>query len=282
MNKLYTHFLNNFGEPTSDMMSLIYKYTSKTCESPSNRISLLNQDDQKFRPSYILQKEEKICEKMESFLYSSSIEIVKKCQNEKCKNDLREVDILFGFARDFDKYTCKCNNCGFEFIPRINIHCENLNSEIMTVLSPIILKKEIINLIMNKSVDIFFKPEFYLLHRVIFWNLVYYFKIIKLPIFMLELQYSKEKEGLFIQKLTLPRNYLNYEQFKLNQEIQEKSISNEKLFSNTPESLSKTNNYQQIHKYSDLKKNLHSNNDDYKLETERDNSEKKCKMYEVE
>jgi hypothetical protein len=52
------------------------------------------------------------------------------------------------------------------------------------LLSPVVLYKEYINLVEHK------KESFLKDHKTVFWNIILYFKILKLPVFMLDLDYS--------------------------------------------------------------------------------------------
>ena len=58
------------------------------------------------------------------------------------------------------------------------------------LLSPVILYKEYINLVEHKGEQIVLKESFLKEHRTVFWNIILYFKIFKLPVFMLDLDYS--------------------------------------------------------------------------------------------
>ena len=58
--------------------------------------------------------------------------------------------------------------------------------ETMNLLSPVVLLKEVDNLIKNRGEKYFFSP-FYI-HKEqkhIFWNIVYYFKILQLPLYVM-------------------------------------------------------------------------------------------------
>lgn len=60
----------------------------------------------------------------------------------------------------------------------------------VTLLSPIILYKEYINLVEKKGEQIVLRESFLKDHKTVFWNVILYFKLMKLPIFMLDLDYS--------------------------------------------------------------------------------------------
>jgi hypothetical protein len=60
----------------------------------------------------------------------------------------------------------------------------------MQLLSPVVLYKKIIN-VLNKAGDIVFQSEDLVgEHSVVYWNLVLYFKIIKLPCFIPDLDFN--------------------------------------------------------------------------------------------
>lgn len=60
----------------------------------------------------------------------------------------------------------------------------------MQLLSPVVLYKELIN-VLNKAGDSVFQSEDLVNeHSVVYWNLVLYFKIIKLPCFILDLDFN--------------------------------------------------------------------------------------------
>lgn len=59
--------------------------------------------------------------------------------------------------------------------------------ETVNLLSPVVLLKEVDNIIKNKGEKYFFMPEYYMHkeHKHIFWNIVYYFKMLQLPLFVM-------------------------------------------------------------------------------------------------
>ena len=80
------------------------------------------------------------------------IEIEKKCS--KCKEELREEEILTGFKKDYDDYTVHCPKCKQPFVPKFTIYTEQDNTFIpgkkgtkLNLLSPITLYKQFYNLI---------------------------------------------------------------------------------------------------------------------------------------
>jgi len=59
------------------------------------------------------------------------------------------------------------------------------------MLSPVTLYKEYINIVEQKGEQIIFKEGFLREHKTVFWNMILYFKIMKLPTFMLDLDYTQ-------------------------------------------------------------------------------------------
>lgn len=58
------------------------------------------------------------------------------------------------------------------------------------MLPPVCLYKEFINLISHESDQILMTEAFVNNHKMLFWNIILYFKILRLPNFMLDLDYS--------------------------------------------------------------------------------------------
>ena len=62
----------------------------------------------------------------------------------------------------------------------------------MQLLPPAALYKEFINTLCKKGDSVLSNEQFLNDHSVVFWNLVVYFKIMKLPCFMLDLDFSSK------------------------------------------------------------------------------------------
>ena len=71
----------------------------------------------------------------------------------------------------------------------------------VTLLSPITLYKEYINIVEQKGEQIVLKDSFLKEHKYVFWNIILYFKIMKLPIFMMDLDYSKLKVNANVSQI---------------------------------------------------------------------------------
>jgi len=57
-------------------------------------------------------------------------------------------------------------------------------------LPPVSLYKEFINIISKEGDQILLRDEFIKNHKIVFWNIILYFKILKVPNFMLDLDFS--------------------------------------------------------------------------------------------
>jgi hypothetical protein len=88
-----------------------------------------------------------------------------------------------------------------------------LNSEIsepMTVpyLSPLVLRKEVENVLTNEGDLCLTKPEFVDEHPIIYWNLIWYFKRINLPshlpgLCLSAVTFNKDNKVIIIYKLCI-------------------------------------------------------------------------------
>jgi len=71
------------------------------------------------------------------------------------------------------------------------------------LLSPVVLLKEVDNLIKNHGEKYFFSSDYYIHkdHRQIFWNIAYYFEILNLPTFPLYIQKDEDELNILIEQL---------------------------------------------------------------------------------
>lgn len=83
--------------------------------------------------------------------------------------------------------------------------------ETVNLLSPVVLLKEVDNLIKNKGEKYFFISEWYKHkeHKQIFWNIVYYFNVLKLPTFVLTYIKNEFLINDILEDLDLQRQSVN-------------------------------------------------------------------------
>jgi hypothetical protein len=92
------------------------------------------------------------------------------------------------------EYIIKCPICKAAYVPKFMIYTERKSKILhegrdglcMQLLSPVVLYKEFINTLNKEGDSILMSENFIIEHSVVFWNLVLYFKIMKLPCFVLD------------------------------------------------------------------------------------------------
>ncbi len=117
---------------------------------------------------------------------------------KKTPKRIKIEEILAGFSRGKSDYGSICPSCLNKIFPKLYFVKEdqdNLESDTATFLSPLVLVKEVDNLIKNHKEFYFYQEAFYKdkYQRSIFWNLVFYFELIDLPLCVLYLEKRPEK-----------------------------------------------------------------------------------------
>ena len=92
------------------------------------------------------------------------------------------------------EYIIRCPVCKQCFVPKFVIHTQYESDLLpdgkegltMQLLSPVVLYKEFINTLNKKGDEVLQSESFIKEHSVVFWNLVLYFKLMKLPCFILD------------------------------------------------------------------------------------------------
>ena len=79
--------------------------------------------------------------------------------------------------------------------------------ETIPLLSPIVLLKEVDNIIKNHNEKYFFSEAYYTHkeHKNIFWNIIYYFKLLQLPLFVLTAVRNDSRLNHILDELTFIR-----------------------------------------------------------------------------
>ena len=114
-----------------------------------------------------------------------------------------------------------CSFCYAKFIPHLYIVYENQQSfdcvDVVELRSPMALIKNIDSLIEQYGEKYLFVSDYYNNpeHRIIFWNIAYYFQLFNLPNFVMSLQKNEEylnklvEDLKFIRENPKKRNFLN-------------------------------------------------------------------------
>ena len=135
---------------------------------------------------------------MSSVLENSlCIEFCKACH--ECEQPLREEELLSGLCKNKQKYTIACPICKKEFVPKITLYSEHKTDFIngrdgttVNMLPPVTLYKELLNIFEHEGDEVITSESLLKSHKIIFWNLVVYFKVMKLPVFLLNLDFSEK------------------------------------------------------------------------------------------
>jgi len=110
---------------------------------------------------------------------------------------LREEELFSLFTQDQSDYVVKCPHCQQQFVPKFLVQSEYRTPFVngregvsMHLLPPCALYKEFINTLAKKGDSVLTQEVFITEHPVVFWNLMIYFKIMKLPVFFLDQDFS--------------------------------------------------------------------------------------------
>ena len=117
----------------------------------------------------------------------------------QCEQILDIDGIMSGWDKSYTNYTTKCP-CGSNFTPRFHVIIdlaeyseaaevaqERMDSSLeVEFLSPPVLRKELENLVYGEGADFMLARDFCDKHKVVFWNLVLFFQVMKLPTYFLD------------------------------------------------------------------------------------------------
>jgi len=136
-------------------------------------------------------------------------------QCTKCQRFLYTEEVLSGWKRSYNEYTTSCHgqNCTQEFVPHFKVIEYQPEAPIketfVQFLSPLLIKKEIENLIKLHEEGALFNAKFEEEHNTIYWNCILYSQLIKAPTFFFEKPQSKEyiQKNVFILEQNLAKRY---------------------------------------------------------------------------
>ena len=96
-----------------------------------------------------------------------------------------------------NEYVSQWPLCKAKFVPKLNLFTDSDHNSLsgregMEVqwLPPSCLLKEYTNWVSQRGENIILKEDFRIDHKTIFWNLIFYFKLLKLPCFFLDNYYN--------------------------------------------------------------------------------------------
>jgi hypothetical protein len=138
-----------------------------------------------------------------------SYEYCPNCHKNKKLRKLSIEDLMGGFRREKSTYYSVCNVCLCKIFPKLYILNDNQEKieefETVNFISPIILLKEIDNLIKNHGEKYFYLTDYYVNkdHRQIFWNIIFYFQMLNLPCHVLYIQRNEIKLNQMAEQLEM-------------------------------------------------------------------------------
>lgn len=132
---------------------------------------------------------------LESHVY---VNVEKACA--KCELVLKEEEIISLFSRNMNEYDIQCPQCNSKFKPTFTVYSEfsgiyglkGRQGKPYIFLSPLNLYKEFTNLIKSKGANIVLKDLFVKEHDRIFWNMFLYFKMMRLPFWVLDQDFTEK------------------------------------------------------------------------------------------
>jgi len=205
---LYKIFINGFGKlGLLDCLKIIHDEIKEEIDSNKELLNMINEnantksshkmidllgsqerwEEIKDGNIPIFKKSNKninVREKMNKILFFSVIELSNQCNNSTCKKKVNIEDIIIVMSKDFLYSKYKCFHCQFEFNPFLLITKLSGKYFKIPLISPIDIIKEILFMISKQKEAILFSYEFYLSQKTLFWNLIFFFKILKLPLFI--------------------------------------------------------------------------------------------------
>ena len=128
------------------------------------------------------------------------------CKNKRGRK-LNIEEILGGFNRDTTSDYSICLYCLCRYHPKIYLVNDTQKSidiiETMKLLNPFVLLKEVDNLIRLHGEKYFFLSNYHINkdYKHIFWNIVFYFNVLKLPCFVLHINKNQSKNSKIVEEL---------------------------------------------------------------------------------
>ena len=104
---------------------------------------------------------------------------------------------MSGWQKSMNEYVSQCPLWKAKFVPKLNLFTDSDHNSLcgregfeVQWLPPSWLLKEYTNCVSQRGENIILKEDFRKDHNTIFWNLIFYFKLLKLPWFFLDNYYN--------------------------------------------------------------------------------------------
>jgi hypothetical protein len=151
-------------EPSIDTINSYFQACAKATQVAKIESKVKPEEEKKIDGKY----EQKIHEKLLTLIDKAVIELSTICKNPECDRYIKEEETLSAWPRSFDTYFIKCPTCGKDFIPTLDVQMSPDKSKSFYFLFPPLFKKEVNNLIDNKTSKVFFS----VLHPIIIAGLL--------------------------------------------------------------------------------------------------------------
>jgi len=139
-------------EPSIDTINAYFQACAKATQIAKTESKTKPEEEKKIDQKY----EKKMHEKLMTLMDKAVIELSTTCKNPECDRYIKEEETLSAWSRSFDTYLIKCPTCGKDFIPTLDVQTSPDKPKSFYFLFPPLFKKEINNLIENKTSKIFF------------------------------------------------------------------------------------------------------------------------------
>ena len=186
----YNAFLNGFFVMSDNINKQQFQNISN---------SLLNKSIMQNVINLLKEKDDRAIEELINKSIFLSYELCPFCL--KYKENPKKInieEILAGFSRGKSDFKSTCPKCLNKIFPKLYYISEdqtNLEPKTAKFFSPLVLVKEVDNIIKNNTDYYFYTSDFYndKYQRDIFWNLNFYFQLLDLPVCVLYIEKRPEK-----------------------------------------------------------------------------------------
>ena len=186
----YNAFLNGFFVMSDNINKQQFQNISN---------SLLNKSIMQNVVNLLKEKDDRAIEELINKSIFLSYELCPFCL--KYKENPKKInieEILAGFSRGKSDFKSTCPKCLNKIFPKLYYISEdqtNLEPKTAKFFSPLVLVKEVDNIIKNNTDYYFYTSDFYndKYQRDIFWNLNFYFQLLDLPVCVLYIEKRPEK-----------------------------------------------------------------------------------------
>eukprot|EP00826_Nyctotherus_ovalis_P058259 TRINITY_DN7995_c0_g1_i3.p1 TRINITY_DN7995_c0_g1~~TRINITY_DN7995_c0_g1_i3.p1 ORF type:complete len:271 (+),score=67.91 TRINITY_DN7995_c0_g1_i3:1444-2256(+) len=131
-------------------------------------------------------------EPLSNVLEDAFIQLPDTCGKSTCHKTFTEEQLMDEWLKNRKEYKVKCPACGEPFVPNLEVTTLSLGATTpYYFFFPPLFVEGIENLVRVEGSAVFYSARFYEEHAVLFWNMVFYFQLIRQPYFMLSLKFDE-------------------------------------------------------------------------------------------